>query len=516
MLQNILRDGAGTGQTNTKHLCFSCEQIFPSRACLEEHICSCASFICSCGTEFTEYKDMQEHSSTHEPGHQVLDHETIKKRRIERLREEQEKLKKLQKVGAAQKALNVGYVSPGSLPVKPAQQIPNTSALKSQVSVPAVQTPQVPQLNPTLPQAPALSNPHHLVNNMQKIFAGVGAPTVDLWTIYQPVVVMQTDDEFKKKKPYTCGKCGMGFMSKATLVSHHNLHAIDKISGCIGCGLLLCSKKVVPRYHVCNSPNNQTKFKLITAKPLNYKPPSEATRPNPMAQPPQGSSSLQLENQHPSAANKGRQVLHTASTQMLKNQNIRTYNSNNRGPRVTVPLQMKTQNPSASKNSTGFSLPSKFQSPNVPNQSSLQLPSPPSQWQKMSKSGTSSPHEFRCRVCHLLFETPQLLQRHKCIKAGEFMARHLAGKRNCKFNKMTPAITPNAAPMKGQTNLGFSPAGTKTNQFVPLSLDKGKVGVSVNGEIGVDDDDDCYIVESGSDKPAEMIYQVTSSVPIKT
>ncbi|KAM6909686.1 uncharacterized protein FYW49_011702 [Xenentodon cancila] len=246
ILQNILRDGAGADQTNAKHFCFSCEQIFESRTCLEEHMCSSASFICSCGTEFTDYKDMLEHSTTHEPGHQVLDHVTIKKRRIERLKEEQEKLKKLQKGGVPLKVPNLGSAPSASMLVKPALQ---------------------------------------------------------------------------------------------------------------------------------------------------------------------------------------RQKLHKNS--------------------ASDAMRKSTETPGAC--------------------------------------------EFKCRVCHLPFESPQLLQRHKCIKAREFMARHMA-----------------AAQMNGQTNLGFSPSATKTSQFVALNMEKGKVGVSVNGAMEVsisDDDDDCYIVESGSDKPAEMIYQ---------
>ncbi|KAK5892556.1 hypothetical protein CesoFtcFv8_012922 [Champsocephalus esox] len=95
-LQNILEDDLGRDLMNAGRFCFSCEQIFANRKCLEEHFCSAASHICSCGTEFAEYKDVLGHSTTHEPGHQVLDHGTIQKRRIEKRIEEEQQLKRLQ------------------------------------------------------------------------------------------------------------------------------------------------------------------------------------------------------------------------------------------------------------------------------------------------------------------------------------------------------------------------------------------------------------------------------------
>ncbi|XP_061572551.1 uncharacterized protein LOC133428612 [Cololabis saira] len=504
ILKNILRDAAGADQANGKYFCFSCEQMFDSRKFLEEHVCSSASFICSCGTEFTDYRDMKEHSTTHEPGHQVLDHVTIKKRRLDKLKAEQEQLLKLQTGGAP----NMGNAS-SLLLVRPGLQVPHTSALLSQVPVQTVQIPQVPQLNPALSQ-PALHS-NSIANGMKSVFAGVGAPTVDLWTLYQPVVILETDDNLKKKKLYTCAKCEQGFMSKSALITHHSLHVSDKISGCIGCGMLLSSKKMVPRYHSCNAPNNPTKCKIVTAKPLNYKPPIEAPRQNPL----QATSLQQLENKNPS---KGGQTFH--NTPILKSQNlfIRTYDAN--GIRVAIPLQTQTQNPSAIQILSGVTQPSKVQNLYVSNQSNQKFPI--ARQKILPKKSIETPRgsDFRCRVCQLLFESPQQLQRHKCVKAREFMAKHMAsGKQICRLNTVTPVIAPSSAQMNGQTNLGFSPSGSKTSQFVALNLENGKVGVSVNGAmevVGSDDDEDCYIVESGPEKPAEMIYQVTSSVPIKT
>lgn len=501
ILQSILEDGNTIDLTNSSHFCFSCEQIFANQKCLEEHVCPLASFICSCGTEFTEYKDMLEHSSTHEPGHQVLDHKTIKKRRIEKYREEEEKLKRLQEGEVVWNAPNDGIVPSISKP-----QVPNTSGLASRVPRQAAPIPQVPGL---------LSNPLPQVAGVQNIFADVGAPTVDLWMLYQPVVLLQTMQNFKKTKPYTCGKCEQGFMSKVALVSHYSLHVTDKVSGCIGCGLLLSSKKLVPRFHNCNS-NSPTKYRLITAKPLSYKPRSGVgAKKNQPSRPPQVASAQQLENQNPSVTGKRSRPLQAAST-AKKNQNIRTYNNNaNRVPKISAPLQLKSQNPTASKPNAGVSMAAK--SPNISAFSPVNQKArvSPAAVQKTPEdpASQSAQNSFTCRVCHLPFESAQRLQRHKCVKAQEFMAKHMSAKRDYKIVK----VAPSAPQVNGERKLGFSSSdSTKKPQHTAVSLDKGKASAPVNGGAGGESDDDCFIVESGPEKPAEVIYQVTSSVPIKS
>ncbi|XP_071326783.1 uncharacterized protein [Trachinotus anak] len=530
-LLNVLEDGLSTDLINAGRFCFSCEQIFSDRKSLEEHVCSATSYICSCGTEFTQYNDMLEHSTTHEPGHQVLDHETIKKRRIEKRIEEEEKLKRLQTgevVWKTPKANNV----PVSRPVNPMLQVPITSA-HMPLPMQSAQISQVPELYPSMSQASFHPNPVTSATDMQNVFAGVGAPTVDLWTLYQPVVVLQTVRRFNKKKPYSCGKCGQCFITKTSLISHHNSHAIDKVSGCIGCGLLLSSKKVVPRFHVCNSPNTATKFKLITAKPLHFSRLNKISTYRSQslsAQEPQATSSVQLKRQNPSIASKGIQTSCVTSILQLKNQNIRSYNKNNQGCHVTPSLQSNSWNPSTSKPYTIVSLPSKSLSPNLSpsTKNSLGLSVTPSVKVKtptnsasgiLSKSTqmSSAQKGFTCRVCHIPFETAQLLQRHKCVKAQEFMAQQLqGGKQQYRLKRVTPVASPIPIQMNGERKLEVSAVGNmKKNQVVAVSLDRGQGVDPVNGKTGVKMDDDCYIVESGPDKPAEMIYQVTSSVPIK-
>ncbi|XP_022616305.1 zinc finger protein 343-like [Seriola dumerili] len=534
-LQNVLEDGLSTELINAGRFCFSCEQIFSDRRSLEEHVCSAASYICSCGTEFTQYSDMLEHSTTHEPGHQVLDHETIKKRRIEKRIEEEEKLKRLQTGEVVWKAPKMNNVASISMPVNLMLQRPITSG-PLPVPIQSSKISQVPELYPAVSQASFLSNPATSTTDMQNIFAGVGAPTVDLWTLYQPVVVINTVRKFNKKKPYTCGKCGQCFVTKTSLISHHSSHVTDKVSGCIGCGLLLSSKKVVPRFHVCNSPNTATKFRLITAKPLNFGKPNKASThrsQNPSAQEPQVPSSIQLKRQNPSVTSKGIQTSCVTSILQLKNQNIRSYSKSTQGFRVTPLLQTYSRNPSTSKPYTNVSLLSKNQSPNLSASTkssgrglsfipSLQMKSPTN-----SASGvlskpmqiSSAKNGFTCRVCQIPFETAQLLQRHKCIKAQEFMAQQVrGGKQHFRLKRVTPLVSPVPVQMNGDIKLDVPLAGNiKKNQVVAVSLDRGQGADPVNGKPGVKmDDDDCYIVESGPDKPAEMIYQVTSSVPIIT
>ncbi|XP_010752842.2 uncharacterized protein LOC104938179 [Larimichthys crocea] len=528
-LKSLTEDSLGTELISTGRFCFSCEQIFASRKCVEEHMCSAASFICSCGTEFTEYKDMLEHSTTHEPGHQVLDHQTIKKRRIEKRIEEEEQLKRLETGEVVWKAPKLDNVASISLPMKAGLQASFTSAHMPQIAMQSSQISQVPELYPSVSQAYFLPNPVSSPKDMNNIFANVGTPTVDLWTLYQPVVLIQTVRSFSKKKPYACGKCGQCFMTKTSLVYHHSSHVTDKVSGCIGCGLLLSSKKLVPRFHVCNSPCPATKFRLITARPLKSKklnPAGTDWSRNLSAGWPQGASSLQVKSQTLSMANTGGQTPRATSTLQLKSQNIRPYNQNNQGLHVTA--SFKGQSARAFAPFSPLSAKRLSLNPSASSKISHRLPVTPSRQWKVSTnsaSGVSSKlmaastasKGFMCKVCHLPFETAQLLQRHKCIKAQEFMAQHVRAGKHYKLKRVTPSASPNPLHMNGDRKFVVAASGNiKKTQVMAVGLDRGQGEVPVNGKTEVEIDDDCYVVESGPDKPAEMIYQVTSSVPIKT
>lgn len=514
-LQNGLDGDVASELIDAGRFCFSCEQMFANRQCLEEHVCSCVSYICSCGTEFSDYKDMQEHSSTHEPGHQVLDHRTIKRRRIEKCIEEEQKLKRLQIGDVVWKTQKVNHIPPVSLPVMPARQNPFTSSHKPQVLIQSAIS-QVPLLLPSASQASLLPKPVTTGTDIRNIFGDVGSPTVDLCMLYQPVVLVRKTCKLSKKEAYTCGKCGQCFVTGTSLVSHFNSHVTDKVSGCIGCGLLLSSKKLVPRFHVCNSPNHLAKFKLITAKPLIYRNPNAAIAERIKhrdAQRIQAIYSLQQKGQNPTTAGKSIRKTCITSTLKLKNETVRTYSRSSRNPYVIPSLHSKLQNSCASK--TSVSVLSKVQSP-IPtayNTSTQGLPVFPTEPLKtpthtvLSKlmEAASGQNAFKCRVCHFSFETTHMLQRHKCTKAQEFMAQRRRGGRNHTVKSVTPLVSPLPAQVNAERKHGMSPLGNvKNHQIMTVTLDQ------------EDLDDDCYIVESGPDKPAEMIYQVTSSVPITT
>lgn len=524
-VDSVMEDGLGRDLINAGRFCFSCEQIFANRKCLEEHVCPATTFICSCGTEFAEYKDMQEHSTTHEPGHQVLDHETIRKRRLEKRKAEEEQLKRIETGEVIWQAPKLGNVASVASPLKPVPQPP----ILPQVSGQSVKISQVPELHPSLSQAcfqpiPASSNAE-----VKNIFASVGAPTVDLWTLYQPVVLLQTSHGHVKARPYACGRCGQRFTTKPALIAHHNTHVMDKVSGCIACGLLLSSKKLVPRFHVCNSPNNITKLKIITAKPLRAHQFDLSRSLNLNSGHMQAIPALESKSLNLIPASKGSEVTHVTPARHFKNQNVRAHRQNNQRLHVSPSLQPKSSNPRVFSAVGTVPFSAKIQSPNVgvSNKSSGGRPVTISGQLKVpinSVSGVpnnqtkTSPVSkgFTCRVCHIPFETTTLLQRHKCIKAKEFMAQHgRPGKPQYRINSVTPAAGPNLTQMNGERMFGLPTSGNiKKNQVMAVGLNQGHGALPVHRKTEVDMEDDCYIVEP--DKPAEMIYQVTSSVPIKT
>lgn len=486
---NVLEDGIGKDLMNAGRFCFNCEQIFSDRKCLEEHVCSATCYICSCGTEFALYTDMHEHSTTHEPGHQVLDHETIRQRRIEKRKQEEMQLNRIQTGEVIWKAPKY-TIGPKSMSAS--HHTISTTMLKG--SIQTAQNSQVPGYTPSALKTSFPQN-SNLAPDVHNIFADVGAPTVDLWTVYQPVVLIKTVRQFHKSMPYTCGKCGQHFFTKASLVTHNNNHVTDRVCGCVGCGMLLSSRKVVPRFHNCNAPSSAAKLKVVTAKPPNFKGQTKVSidmSHNLSVQVPQATSSFQWNMPNQNAGIQAPSL--TSNLHSLKHNSI-AYSDSNQRCHVNSSLQSKNWSHRASKPYSTLSIPST-------NQSQIKR-SPP-------------PNPLQCRVCHLIFESAQLLQRHKCAKAREFMAQQgRGGKQHHNLNKM-PLTKLGPIQMNGERKPEAPFAGNmKKPQIVTIDLDGPQQPDSVNKKNG-DLDDDCYIVESEPDKPAEMIYQVTSSVPIKT
>lgn len=524
-VDNIMVDGLGRDLINAGRFCFSCEQIFANRKCLEEHACPASTFICSCGTEFTEYKDMEEHGTTHEPGHQVLDHETIWKRRLEKRQAEEEQLKRIETgdvIWKVPKLENAASVVPLLKPPSSFTQPPKLP----QVSTHPVKSSQVPVLDP-LSQAHCQSNLMSKTQ-VQNIFGSVGAPTVDLWTLYQPVVMLKASNVHTNMQFYSCGRCGQRFITKPALIAHHNTHVMDKVSGCIGCGLLLSSKKLVPRFHACNGTNNMTKFKVITAKPQRptlFQISKSLNRP-------QNAVHVQAiptpDSKNLSHVGKGREIPHTTTSRQFKNKNVKVNSQNNRRLHIR-PLLPKTSNPRVLNAGATVSLSPMVHNANVGAKEkssnpplmpvSGQLKAPLMSTSIGSQNQTKTPpvsRGFTCRVCYIPFETSTLLQRHKCTKAMEFMAQQSRpGKQQFRINSVTPAAGSSLAPMNGDRMFGLhSSANIKQNQVMAVSLNQGHGTLQTHRKNEGDMEDDCYIVEP--EKTAEMIYQVTSSVPIKT
>ncbi|KAM8827301.1 uncharacterized protein ACB058_020263 [Synchiropus picturatus] len=481
--------GANRGRSEGRlmdadRICFSCDKIFANRKFLEEHVCPSANYICSCGTEFSNYPDMLYHSTTHQTGHQMLHHQTIKKRRIEKSLEVEEKLKRLESGDVIWKVPESGIVSSSNEKVlyKSAQQNLKTHNLDLSVS----------------------ENILHPETSVKGGVFGLGAPTVDLWTLYQPVVVVRKESNSVPIKPFSCGKCGETFLTKNALVFHSSSHFTDKISGCIGCGLLLCSKKQMPRFHVCNSPSRSSKLRLITARPLSQQNPLLA-------------SPGFLGSKQPSPATKNSPPAQVNSVLLPKKQYLGAYSKKGQGPQVSSSPQLKSQNPAKPYTESPLSKKTPL-SPNTQQQVPTKQLGMSMNTAMQFKPWQPSPgaNSFNCKVCHSPFESAHLLQRHKCPKAKEFMARQLqAGKRPYKVNEAkvsSPNIFPTTKDQKAPPTNG---SVTKSPVTV-VNLDDETDVIPIKVTVGSDVEDDCYIIESGEDKPAEMIYQVTSSVPIKT
>ncbi|XP_076016859.1 uncharacterized protein LOC143008815 [Genypterus blacodes] len=495
--------------------CFSCEKVFPNQERLEEHTCPAASHICSCGTEFPLYVDMLLHSTTHEPGHQILDHRIIKKRRFEKYQEVEEKLRRLESVRHG--LTNVPRL--GAVPKASFTMNTNVHAHIASPVVPHVskQAADISKLSKLLPN-PAKST----AGTRDSVFDSTVAPTVDLWTLYHPVVLVKAGSNIALTRPYSCGKCGECFVTKKSLVAHHSLHAVDKVAGCVGCGLLLSSRKMVPRLHQCNVLSSSPKLRLITAKPpIQVNLTKAATNSHRslgvfgsprISRGGHFSPSSRVSVTNRSTPDRSIHRLHVASAQQLKSHNPGASNKSSQGFHTSVSPQWRRPYPSLfAKKDLALHI-------GAPQQVKKSIISAPDACNNRALE-PAGPNGFTCRVCHISFLTSQLLQRHKCVKAQEFMVKHRqASKQANRYRKVAPASSPNIH-VNGERKLGAPASGNiKTNQVAGVVVDR-ENGVfnNINGKPGADlDDDDCFIVESNPAKPAEMIYQVTSSLPVKT
>lgn len=395
--------------------CFSCEQLFPDRTWLEEHSCAAVSYICSCGTEFSYYIDMLEHSGEHEPGYAVLNHATIQMRRLAKHQEQEEQLRKLESVGQGPSTGPTCEITPSACTTTYSSQLPFRSA----------QMPKMPLIYTRISKGHLLSEP--IPTSTFNAPANLESLTVDLWPKFQPVVLIKTSRKCAADKPYCCSKCVEGFTTKDNLIVHYSTHVEKKVFGCLGCGELLSGNKSMPHHHLCDSASTKFNPKFITACPKqNYR-----------------------------------------SSYGLLNENFR------RGGPVTFPKDLKR----------------------------LTLP-------KQIKG-------FNCRICQVSFATIQLLQRHKCIKAHEFVNRQamLFAKHPNRCMKEKSLKDPYPYPHRNvQKMFGINIQASSHVYHNKAARPETFPDGATKKEIDVDDD--CYVVESSPGNSTQVFQQLSSAIPV--
>lgn len=395
--------------------CFSCEQLFPDRTWLEEHSCAAVSYICSCGTEFSYYIDMLEHSGEHEPGYAVLNHATIQMRRLAKHQEQEEQLRKLESIGQGPSTEPRCEIAPSSCATTHSSQLPFRSP----------HVPKVPLIYAHISKGVLSSKPVSTSNFDAS--ANLRSPTVDLWPKFQPVVLIRTSSKCAANKPYCCSKCDEGFSTTDNLIVHYNTHIVKKVFGCLGCGALLSGKMSIPHHHQCGSASKTFNPKFITACPKqNY-------------QSPYG----------------------------LMNKNCRGV-----GP-ITFPKDLRQ----------------------------LTLPKPIK--------------GFNCRICQVYFATIQLLQRHKCIKAHEFVNRQamVFAKHPNRCVKEKSLKGPYPSPLRNVKKMFGIDIKTSSHVYHKKAA-RPETFPDKATKKEIDVDDDCYVVESSPGNSTHVLQQLSSAIPV--
>ncbi|KAK0152773.1 Zinc finger and SCAN domain-containing protein 2 [Merluccius polli] len=398
---------AGVFRRNRNLLCSGCDHMFPNKSFLEEHCCPAVTHICSCGTEFPSYSEVVAHSKTHQPGHSVVDHKAVRRRRLDREQEEELRLSPEQ---GPSSLLGINARPASSLEVVSKYQVPMQSSAPSAMKI-------------------------------SKLLRGSAAPTVDLWTIYQPVVLVKTP-KCNSIGTYSCGKCLQSFSTKSILVSHYKTHTRDKVFGCIGCGMLLSSRKSAPSYHKCNAPGH-LEAGVITARPAcGLKPGMAPAAPQ-------------------------------------------TLTPSNKDLNAPAPKTMRLHS---------FTRP----------YSNLSKTTPP-------QAGYAT-HPFSCGVCRVAFESAKLLQRHKCVEAQRIVLNKTVPRpqSGAPWRSISALKSPYALPQTAaRSKLLAAPCGVAgAYQHKTAGLSNG-AAAPVSEEIDLDSDDDCYIIESSTIKPNNMLLMAT-------
>ncbi|XP_062322609.1 zinc finger protein 530-like [Osmerus eperlanus] len=370
--------------------CFSCEEWFPDRMWLEEHWCPAVKYICTCGTEFSLYMDMLKHSSNHEPGHSMLDHSTIKKRRMEMMK---------------QKERQVRWFKPVH------------------------------------------------INSPSKPLSSPIVSTVDLWPLYQPVVLLKTLRCFDKEKPFQCANCEEGFTSKNNLIRHHTVHNKRRVLACVLCGELLPISKSVPVPHICHSSSTALMARITSA-------PKARSTTAPVVRKTTASTALSIT---------------TALNDKVFKMDV--------GEEHPIGIPEGAQTYTLSKH-------------RVCEKTMLETP---------------GKECFRCRLCQLPFHTAHLLQRHECEKASGYVERLALMPKNRRRVKHSPSpYTQNTADRELQVNIQAS-RGIQRYHNKAVGPDLTLKGPAVTIKTECDSDDDCYVIESSSSKPTQLLKMTYAS-----
>lgn len=281
-----------------------------------------------------------------------------------------------------------------------------------------------------------------LLNRFKPVHLNLGpVSTVDLWPLYQPVVLLKTVRCFDKERPFQCANCELGFTSKNSLIRHHTVHNKKRVIACVLCGGLLPFSKSIPVPHLCSKPSSSTSIDSITAA-------SEAT------------------------ITAAPEVCSTAVPSELNDMFERKMGGYQDSPIVSHKVE---QAHTLSKH----------------------------QVCENTYNGTHGKEGFRCRVCQLPFHSNQMLHRHKCDKAADYVQRlALMPTNRRRVTHVTSLHTLPQNNVDGELRVNIQ-ASTSIQMYHKKALGPESV-------TDVDFDDDCYVIESSS--PTQLLkMKITSA-----
>ena len=120
---------------------------------------------------------------------------------------------------------------------------------------------------------------------------------------------------------------------------------------------------------------------------------------------------------------------------------------------------------------------------------------------------------IRCGLCELPFRSAQLLQRHECEKASGYFERLTLTPNNRRRVKHAPSpytLPQNNADRELQVNIQAS-RGIQRYHNKAVGPDSAIKVPAVIIKTECDSDDDCYVIESSSSKPTQLLKMTYAS-----